>query len=660
MSLRRSFSSFPLRAASGLLLVALAAPTAGCGGDDEPAPPGGPAPLQPICTAGTRWSSGVQAFRDASAGWGLDVLGAEGVRLAAVDFDGDGWTDLVVRRGGVTPDDFAAGGKRQTWLLRNTGGGRFEDVTVASGIRQNRVEPDPNMGRAGEVFAFADVDNDGDLDVYTGLSHSTDAPSVETSEIMLNQGDGTFALGPEGSEVRRAGKNDAPAGAAFVDYDRDGAVDLWIGENVVSNQPQQDRLYRGDGLGGFADVTADLGLTTRPWSSITDLNEAKAHSVAWSAAACDLNGDGDAELLAASYGRAPNHLWQATGAAGGFQFVNRSIASGYAFDDRMDWTDNESARCWCALHPDAEDCTGVPAPQYIACATDQDAFRWDHDYDREPFRLGGNSGATMCADINNDGAMDLFTTEIVHWDVGSSSDPSELLFNTGEVDVRFERPGNEATGLTREHTSIDWNDGDISGAVFDFDNDGWPDVYVGATDYPGNHGLLFHQDSPGHVESVPTLVGIDQHRSHGSAVADFDRDGDLDVVVGHSAARCDAECYPTQQVRMFENVLGQGGNWIQLSLAGAAGTASANRAAIGARVTVTAGGVTQTQEVGGGHGHYGAQNDLTLHFGLGEACEAEVTVRWPDAGLSEQQITLPAGYRFRLEQGGAPEPALAP
>src|SRR5262245_45051103 len=156
----------------------------------------------------------------------------------------------------------------------------------------------------------------------------------------------------------------------------------------------------------------------------------------------------------------------------------------------------------------------------------------------------------------------------------------------------------------------------MSAAVFDFDADGWPDVYLGASDYPGNHGLLSHQDAPGHFVPVPIEQGIDHHRSHGSAVADFDRDGDLDIVVGHSFARCDAECYPTQQIRFFENVMGQDGNYVQLTLTGGEGT---NRLAIGARVVVKAGEVTQTKDVGGGHGHYGAQDDLTLHFGLGDA-----------------------------------------
>lgn len=657
-----------------MLAALLAVP--GCG-DDEGSGPGGntggsgggaggtggegTSLPQAICNAGTQWTPGTPVFVERTMEWGLE--GVLGIRLSTVDFDGDGYPDLTARLNGGTPDDFAPGGERRSWLLRNDGQGRFEDVTQSSGIRATRFGTDPNVGRPGEVWAFADVDNDGDLDVYTGLWTTPDTDSEERSEILLNNGDGTFSLGPEASDVRLGNNQgyDVPGGASFVDYNRDGLIDLWVGQGTIDGSPAQDRLLYGDGTGTMLNVTSTAGLTTKSWGTINNLNLALSHSNAWGTAACDLDGDGNSELLASSYGRAPNHLWHASGPDGGFVFTNHSIDSGYAFDHRVDWTDNESAMCWCTLNPGDEDCAGVPEPQYIICQDPADAFRWNHAFDREPFRLGGNSGSTICGDVDNDGNIDLLTTEIVHWDVGSSSDPSELLFNDGQSPPRFERPGNETTGLTREHTELAWNDGDMTGALFDFDNDGWTDVYIGNSDYPGAYGLLFHQESPRQFVPVPTSEGIDHNRSHGIAVADFDRDGDLDVVVGHSIARCDANathnCYETQQVRFFENVMGDASNFIQLSLEGAPGT---NRSAIGARVTVTAGGITQTQQIGGGHGHYGIQHDLTLHVGLADACEAEVTVQWPDAALTEESFTLPAGYRFIVRQGQPPEAVLAP
>lgn len=601
-----------------------------------------------VCGAGTSWSPGAPAFREATAEWGLVDLQVQGVRLSVTDIDGDGWADLEVRRGGLAVDDLSDPSARRTWLLRNTGAG-FEDVTVQSGILARR-NPSPDTGRPVQIVAWGDVDNDGDQDVYTGVSTADiDASGGETSELLLNDGAGGFTLSAATNGLRRADAIDAPAGASFVDVDHDGVLDLWVPEHNYSGTGriflQNDRLFRGDGTGIFSDVTDAMGLTTRDWTDATVLNMGGAHTRAWSANACDLNGDGWAELLASSYGRSPNHLWQANGDGSGF--TNRSVASGYAYDTDLSWEDNQFARCYCQANRAAEACADVPSPVIICAAN------WNHDSDREPWRLGGNSGATLCADIDNDGDIDLLTTEIRHWWAGLGADGSEVLVNDGTG--TFERPGDAALGLAIEHGAGNWDEGHMTGAIFDFDNDGWPDIYVGGSDYAGNRGLLYHQDSALRFTEVPPSEGIDHNRSHGIVFADFDRDGDLDVVVGHSRARCDASapnnCYETAQVRLFENIAGEGGNFIQLDLEGASGT---NRAAIGARVRVTAGGVTQTQEVGGGHGHYGAQNDRVLHFGLGSACEAEIEIRWPDSTLSTERHSLPAGHRFRVGQGGVP------
>jgi enediyne biosynthesis protein E4 len=617
--------------------------------------------VEPVCTAGTRWAPGVQAFREATSAWGLDAIGAEGVLLSVTDLDGDGWADLLVRRGGTRSDVFDPDEPvRHHWVLRNTGLGTFEDVTEASGLLATRSLYEAPLGRPAELMASADVDNDGDLDIYTGLTNADPMVSRrETAEVMLNAGDGAFAFGPTDNPVRREGQLEAASGATFVDFDRDGFIDLLV-THINTTEPGtgrvrflQDRLYRGDGTGRFVDVTDEVGLGTEDWVEIPVLNEGRAHSRAWASAACDLDGDGLSELLVASYGRAPNHLWQAVlvpgdegGGEGAVRFENRSVASGYAYDDDLTWTDNEFARCYCQSDRSAEGCADVPPPR-IQCSPN-----WSHDQDREPFRLGGNSATTTCADFNNDGHLDLITGEIRHAWAGSGADGSEILVNTGESPVRFERPGNEATGLAIAHRVAFWDEGHMTNAVLDFDNDGWLDLYQGASDYPGNRGLLYHQAAPLSFVEVPPALGVDHNRSHGVVAADFDRDGDLDLIVGHSRARCDAtapnDCYATAQIRFFENVLGDRGNWLQLVLEGGPGT---NRAAIGARVSVTAGGFTQTREVGGGHGLYGTQGDLVQHVGLGAACEAEVTVRWPNAALTTETFTLAAGHRYHVVEG---------
>lgn len=651
-------------------LLALVGLLAACvsGGDRDPVDagprdqtcgPGKPEALPPAdCRVGARWTVGQKAFREVTDEWGLKELAVEGTRLSVADLDGDGWPDLVVRRGGVESDDLGPGARRSTWVLRNNRQGKFVDVTRSSGLLATRTHTDPDVGRPAEVWAFADVDNDGDLDVYTGIGTDIASKAIgETSELLLNRGDGTFELTIATNPVRREGEVDSPASATFVDFDRDGVVDLWVPQHGYEAMNRfnfvQDRLWKGTGNGNFVDAVAAAGLTTEDWDDIPTINEGRAHSRAWSGAACDLNGDGLPELLAASYGRAPNQLWQAERREdGSIGYVNRSVASGYAYDADFGWHDNQFAACFCQANPTAAGCGPVGPPQ-IVCSQPN----WNHATDREPFRLGGNSGTTVCADLDSDGDLDLITTEIKHWWAGSGSDGSEILINTGERDVRFLRPGRQPTGLIIPHeTEGGWDEGIITAAVFDFDNDGRPDIYLGGSEYAGNRGRLYHQTVEYLTfEPVPLEDGIDHHRSHGVAIADFDRDGDEDIIVGHSRMRCDpqgpANCYPTSQVRMFENLSGDDGNWVQLDLEGCGGS---NRGAIGAQVTVLADGRMQTKEVGGGYGHYGQQDDRILHFGLGAACEAEVTVRWPDAVQSAQVFKVNAGHRYKVRQGDQP------
>ena len=619
--------------------------------EDEPGPDMRP-PNEGVgsCAPVFGWDGTTPAFAEQTSAAALDTIDAQGTRISAVDFNGDGHTDLVLRRAANRGDDFSDGGTRGVWLLANNGQGGFEDVTQSSGFVQMR-SPAQDKGRPVESVAWADIDNDGDLDaVTTTFEASPDRVTGEDTEIVLNDGDGSFSLiDLAKNPLRRDGASNR-GGLAFTDFDLDGDVDLWVGNGSAQDGPEQDELWRNDGDAGLTNVTDAMGMTTKAWSQISDLNQAKAHTNSWGVGACDLNNDGKPELLSASYGRAPNHLWRSQSSLTGAQtYANHSLASGYAFDDRQDWSDNESARCHCKINPTDPGCDNIPAPR-IACSTQADAFRWQHQYDRNAFRLGGNSGTTVCADLNNDGWMDLLTTEIVHWDVGTSSDPSEVLYNNADGSITFTRPGNDATGLTRVNESATWDNGDITAAVFDFDNDGRLDIYIGSTDYPGTRGWLYRQNKDQTYSPIALDLGIDHKSSHGVGVADFDNDGDLDIVVGHSRNRCSSgdHCYPEGHARYFENRAGLANNWLQLDLTGGPGS---NRAAIGARVVIETDELTQTRIVDGGHGHYGIQHDLRVHAGLGSACGAKVTITWPDAARTTQTLTLQANKRYAVTQG---------
>lgn len=628
----------------------------------------------PVCKAAPAWQPGKAVFEEATEAWQL--TGVQGSRMNLLDVDGDGWVDVLIRRGGGV-NDFAKN-ERDTWLLRNDGKGHFVDVTQASGLLQLRAQPDPTKGTGATAWCAGDIDNDGDLDVYLGRSRQFNAgPEVETSEVLLGDGKGQFTLGPVDNGARFAKQAAVPMSCSLVDFDRDGNLDLWVVMNMAAGaqEPLQSRLLQGDGTGRFADVTKARGLQTASWISLgglnlTALNQGKGHAWSWSATACDLNNDGREELLAASYGRAPNLLFRSDWDDNGeIRFTNISVDSGYAYDHRKDWRDNWNAQCWCADHPKDPECDTCPKPKSAQlCAGLKASFgptyRWNHAGDRQPWRLGGNSGTTVCADVNNDGWFDLLTTEIVHADVGSSADPSELMFNTQDPEVRFDRPGNEVTGLTRPHEQAYYDDGDITAAIYDFDNDGWQDVHIAESDYPGTHARLWWQKAPGKFELLSTDDYFRRNRAAGVLAADFDRDGDIDVITGHTRMRCDkgmdSDCQPDDQIHLHINQVAAQRNWIQLDLQGSATSATSggsNRAALGARVSVqTAGGLSQLQHVDGGHGQSSTQRDHVLHFGLGSECLVTVTVAWPDKEGTQQTAQLEANRRYRWVQGQPPQP----
>ncbi len=539
--------------------------------------------------------------------------GVDGVRNKWADIDGDGLPDLLLLTGLAA----AKGNIRVLRAVRGPGPHpTFTDVTAASGLQD----------RIATLLLAGDVDNDGDVDLFCGVYCNFEQPKVESgkvvtdaqgrpvpvesdhggrSAILLNDGTGAF------TPVSDAGV-DRPtttlAAATFVDFDRDGFLDLYTGSWYraygVSYECYPDRLYRGLGDGRFEDVTGKAGLLTQP-----GVGQADSSRPTYGVSACDWNGDGAPDLLVCSYGRQWNRLWQNLG-------------------------------------------NGTFADVGPETTFDGDAVREDPVRHEPPFRANGNTFDCPARDFDNDGDVDVFLAEITHSWAGPSSDRSTLLVNQGaEAGFRFVR--DEKRGLDRPHPGPDWNQGDIHAGWLDFDNDMLPDLLLASSDYPDRQILRLFRQKPDHsFEDATTRAGIEWANGTQPSLADFDRDGDVDIVLGNTHMRLTEEQRKAQPLgqALWRNEVGAANGWLGVVLQGGKGS---NRGAAGARVRVTAGGVTQTRELLSGQGHAGHQDAPELIFGLAANAEAErVEVRWPDAAGSVTVLErVPARRWITIEQG---------
>jgi len=590
-------------------------------------------------------------FTDVTAtlGLGPDGLDAQGSLAASADVDGDRWPDLFLSKNVQGARDDPAAPGYNVRLLRNLSGQGFEDITFNSGFTTAR---DGGHGRATQFAVFGDVDNDGDADAFVANFVGEGTVSTgDSSELLLNQGGGSFSLGPA-QRFSDDAAYDAVISAATLDYDHDGWLDLFVGHHYAQygllDTAGQDSLFRGDGQGGFTDVTQAAGLKTMVPITVGDLEQGRNHRATWGVSACDVNGDSFADLLVSAYGRAWNLLYLANG-DGSFREEGRAL--GFAADANEDYSDNLMYRCHC--HTYGGDCDPMPPPPYGCFGEDY----WYPAMDAQPFRLGGNSSNTLCGDLDNDGDLDLLQVELRHAWAGLSSDATELLFNegVGTTGGAFARPGNATTGLTRWH-ALDWNEGDLGGALLDFDNDGRLDALVASSDYPDTFSLLWRQQEDGSFVELTERAGLKQHRAHGLTLLDYDRDGDYDVLQGTSLARWAASDTPPRPeaayVHLYRNDVGQDANRLIIHLEGA-GAGGANRDAVGARVEVRVGDQLFVREQQGGHGLAGQQNDALMIIGVGAHCTVDsVEVAWPDAARSRQTFEeVRANYVLHIRQG---------
>ena len=502
------------------------------------------------------------------------------------------------------------------WICDRQGSPWFTDATRAAGLTGTTHQT-----------SWVDVDRDG-WDDLVGTRTTTDArmASTDSLQVWRNRRDGTFE-----DISARSGLDQARARMAlWGDYDNDGDADVYAG------------VYR-DGAGPFTPTHP-----SRVWMqgqdgrfSVVDANVEPAGPTA-AGAVGDCDNDGTLDLFVGQWLRqyprdpAPDFLFRGTG-AGRFTDVSSMVGLPMRSDGRptygvtfVDWDNDGDRDVFVANYG------GNPNDAWRndgRCRFTN--FAGDLGADSDNMGAAGTSFGFAFGDYDNDGDLDAYETNIAHPrydEIGT--DKSRLLRNAGGPDWYFDN-------VTRE-AGILYNEGEISAAWGDYDNDGDLDLYV-ATTYPFQFSRLYRQDE-GHVFSDVTYLAGAATELNGRAVwNDFDRDGDLDLVTA-----------PSGDWTLHRNDLRNGRHWIELRVTQPTG----NTAALGARVTVRdSQSVTRIREVEGGSATWGTQNSVVQHFGLGMAQgPVRVSVRWPD-GMTDDYDGIAVDRAYVIARGSAPRMA---
>jgi hypothetical protein len=507
-------------------------------------------------------------FTDVTAEVGLD--GVPVFRISVADLNGDGYYDIFIH---TAPDEMGGDVLDKQFLYLNEVGDnpgdpysrKFVDHTAGSGIRDNRSGT--TDGRHSSAAIFADVDNDGDMDMFTGVYlHRNYTLNLGTNDLLLNDGNAHFSLSPTSTFHTETIWN--TAGEVFLDYDNDGNIDLFIGNWYNPDSTLTlDHLYRGDGSGGFTNVTTAAGLNA-------------ATTCIYGIAAWDWNDDGYMDLFAPPYAWTVLNTWP------------------------RHWRNNGDG-----TFTQVQDTT-------------------DYDLHRGTLSQVASFGS-IPRDYDNDGDVD-FAEVLTHGgtDTGKFSGPVENVAGVYDWDW------SDVLGRATEDPDPG-HDGDHHLAWFDFDFDGLHDYALTESGYDNNRLYLFrqaadHTFSPVTVDSGLNDININNWTPGNVINVDFDLDGDEDLLVGLGGAT---------GIKVYRNDVGTLNNWISITLVGAGGNGYSNKSAIGAKVQVTAGGVTQTRTVYAGDGHQGPQKPLSLAFGLGEATIVDsIIIRWPNDTMTTSQM----------------------
>ena len=530
--------------------------------------------------------AGKAGIRVLNANGGVDskryIIEATGSGVAILDYDNDGWPDIFLVNGELLPGKAQKDPHPTSHLFRNNHDGTFSDTTAHAGLTDTGW---------GQGVCVGDYDNDGYDDMFV--------TTYGKNRLYHNQGNGTFREVAGTAGVAGTGKLWG-TGCAFVDYDRDGKLDI-----AVANY-----------------VSFDLATIPAPGSN----------------ASCTWKG---VPVMCGPRGldSSPNLLYHNLGSG---KFADVSKASGFE--------KTPGHYCFSVSTIDYDE-DGWP-DIFVACdSTPAILYRNNHDgtfTDTAPeagvaFNDDGREQAGMgstIGDYDGDGHLDILKTNF-------SDDTSTLYRNTGG---RFFTDETFAAGLGVNTQYLGW------GAMFlDIDNDGWLDLLlVNGHVYPevdsGNMGAAYREPrvlywNSGHGKfkdiSKEAGPGITQPQSsRGLAIADLWNDGRQEAVINNVSD------YPLLLVNRAPN----DNHWLGIHLLGVV----SNRDAIGARVRVIGAGPETPRvwvdEVRSGSS-YSSNNDMRLHFGLGSvASVASVEVRWPN-GKEEVFPGVTANQIISLKEG---------
>ena len=526
------------------------------------------------------------------------------------------------------------------------------DITKASGIDFTHLAaPEKKYiveSMSGGVIVM-DYDRDGWPDLYF-----TNAPTVEMAlkgqrakgALYHNNHDGTF------TDVTAKAGIASPCfamGGAVADYDNDGWPDLYVtclGGNV---------LYHNNGDGTFTDVTAKAGVADGRWSA--------------GAAFADYDGDGFVDLMVSNYvdfklndlpgfGRSPTCKFRGIDVQCGPRGLRGAGDSLYhnngdgTFTDVSKAAGVDDANGYYGLGVIWSDFNNVGRPD-LYVADDSTPNYFYRNMGAGKFKeIGLESGTAVSGDGSEQGSMGVAVADYNHSGrfsifVTNFADEFNTLYRN-DGNFSFTDVSYDAGVALPSLPYVKW------GAAFvDLDNDGWPDLFsVNGHVYPQVDSTpsgaryreianLLMNERDGTFCDAGDLAGPalrEARVSRGLAVADLFNDGHVDLVIEN------LDGAPT----LLRNKGVAGNHWVSFELGGT----KSNRLAVGARVTLTAGGMTQMDEVRSG-GSYLSQNDLRVHFGLAKAAKIEkVEIRWPSGRVEELRDLAADRFYSVLEGAG--------